>query len=294
MFNQSKISKIRKKYIYKIRKYQQRNQNSTFHFLEQDYKFPAFKDQSSFLLGHMFSQLNIKICSCFFFQKIEPEVEVTEKKDKDYKPHGIISRQQIKPPQEKFSRRSKRFANSSDSSVKQEDCKDDCEADCKDSIKKEPTPVVKTEEKNGTKPKVSPAKENGSKGKASKVKEEKDKENSRELKKLQFLGPGPKMAICNTKESNKKVNKTRGIKMTYEFDPVSNRTSKSCGFASQKITKNIYIFFSWRSTFATCVRKETTKKACCCAMVAMTVITLFACFHRSQKYLREIGDVQSV
>lgn len=46
--------------------------------------------------------------------KIEPEqcdkaVEECEKVDKDYKPHGIICRQQIKPPQEKHARRSKRY-----------------------------------------------------------------------------------------------------------------------------------------------------------------------------------------
>lgn len=31
--------------------------------------------------------------------------------DKDYKPHGIVSRMQIKPPPEKNARRSKRFEN---------------------------------------------------------------------------------------------------------------------------------------------------------------------------------------
>lgn len=34
-----------------------------------------------------------------------------EKVDKDYKPHGIISRQSIKPSPEKHARRSKRFEN---------------------------------------------------------------------------------------------------------------------------------------------------------------------------------------
>lgn len=48
----------------------------------------------------------------------------------------------------------------------------------------------------------------------------KDKENSSELKKLQFYGAGPKMAGFNTKET-KKSNKTRGLKLVYEFDPVS-------------------------------------------------------------------------
>ena len=49
---------------------------------------------------------------------------------------------------------------------------------------------------------------------------EKDKENSKELKKLQFYGPGPKMAGFNTKEPKQKSNKTRGVKLVYDFDPV--------------------------------------------------------------------------
>lgn len=41
--------------------------------------------------------------------KMEPEHDENEKRDQDYKPHGIPSRQAIKPPQEKYSRRSKRY-----------------------------------------------------------------------------------------------------------------------------------------------------------------------------------------
>jgi len=48
-------------------------------------------------------------------------------------------------------------------------------------------------------------------------------DKSKELKKLQFYGPGPKMAGFNTKEG-KKSNKTRGLKLVYDFDPVSNLT----------------------------------------------------------------------
>ena len=56
-------------------------------------------------------------CTCSLFlmllnfaeQKMEPDHEENEKKDQDYKPHGIPSRQAIKPPQEKYSRRSKRY-----------------------------------------------------------------------------------------------------------------------------------------------------------------------------------------
>lgn len=45
-----------------------------------------------------------------FQQKMEPDQNENEKRDQDYKPHGIPSRQAIKPPQEKYSRRSKRYA----------------------------------------------------------------------------------------------------------------------------------------------------------------------------------------
>jgi hypothetical protein len=50
---------------------------------------------------------------------MEPEHDENEKRDQDYKPHGIPSRQAIKPPQEKYSRRSKRYApgDASDSDI---------------------------------------------------------------------------------------------------------------------------------------------------------------------------------
>ncbi|XP_033211975.1 lysine-specific demethylase lid isoform X3 [Belonocnema kinseyi] len=136
--------------------------------------------------------------------KIEPEIDANEKKDRDYKPHGIISRQQIKPPAVKFSRRSKRFAGQEENkdavSLKQEDCKEECDSDndCKEDVKSKC---------------VSP---------------EKVSENSKELKKLQFYGAGPKMAGFNTKEG-KKSNKTRGIKLTYEFDPLAKYICHNCG-----------------------------------------------------------------
>lgn len=39
---------------------------------------------------------------------LEGNVSDSKKKEKDYKPHGIVSRQAIKPPVEKYARRSKR------------------------------------------------------------------------------------------------------------------------------------------------------------------------------------------
>ncbi|KAG5337753.1 KDM5A demethylase, partial [Acromyrmex heyeri] len=133
--------------------------------------------------------------------KIEPDSDVNEKKDRDYKPHGIISRQQIKPPNEKFSRRSKRFSGQEekqDISIKQEDCKEECDSDneCKDKIKSRYFSS--------------------------------DVDKSKELKKLQFYGPGPKMAGFNTKEA-KKSNKTRGLKLVYDFDPLAKYICHNCG-----------------------------------------------------------------
>ncbi|XP_011172136.1 lysine-specific demethylase lid isoform X1 [Solenopsis invicta] len=133
--------------------------------------------------------------------KIEPESDANEKRDRDYKPHGIISRQQIKPPNEKFSRRSKRFSGQDekqDVSIKQEDCKEECDSDneCKDKIKSRHISC--------------------------------DTDKSKELKKLQFYGPGPKMAGFNTKEG-KKSNKTRGLKLVYEFDPLAKYICHNCG-----------------------------------------------------------------
>ncbi|XP_072766532.1 lysine-specific demethylase 5A-like isoform X1 [Anoplolepis gracilipes] len=133
--------------------------------------------------------------------KIEPESDVNEKRDRDYKPHGIISRQQIKPPNEKFSRRSKRYSGQEekqDVSIKQEDCKEECDSDneCKDKIKSRHFSF--------------------------------DTDKSKELKKLQFYGPGPKMAGFNTKEG-KKSNKTRGLKLVYDFDPLAKYICHNCG-----------------------------------------------------------------
>ncbi|XP_011494343.1 PREDICTED: lysine-specific demethylase lid [Ceratosolen solmsi marchali] len=173
--------------------------------------------------------------------KIEPDSEANEKKDRDYKPHGIISRQQIKPPQEKFSRRSKRFSgqdekqNGCSSTIKQEDCKEENDIDCKNNIKGKNFIDLKDNMKgknlidckDNIKGKgIQDTKDNiKTRGAAA----EKDKENSKELKKLQFYGAGPKMAGFNTKETNKKSNKTRGVKLVYEFDPLAKYICHNCG-----------------------------------------------------------------
>lgn len=184
------------------------------------------------------------------------------KKDRDYKPHGIISRQQIKPPNEKFSRRSKRFngqEEKQDVSIKQEDCKEECDSDneCKEKV--------------------------NIKSRYSTLDADKPTDKSKELKKLQFYGPGPKMAGFNTKETKKSSNKTRGLKLVYEFDPVSivrslpfiiDRTS----YDKRVIMSLWFSFsrFSWQSTFVIIARGAITRRTCYCATVATTATTLSA------------------
>ncbi|GLH14974.1 Lysine-specific demethylase lid [Gryllus bimaculatus] len=51
-------------------------------------------------------------CNGKVLSQLKVESDSNETKDKDYKPHGIPSRQAIKPPQEKYGRRSKRYDSS--------------------------------------------------------------------------------------------------------------------------------------------------------------------------------------
>ncbi|PNF26510.1 Lysine-specific demethylase 5A [Cryptotermes secundus] len=114
--------------------------------------------------------------------KMEPEHDENEKRDQDYKPHGIPSRQAIKPPHEKYSRRSKRYGP----------------GDASDSD----NPVgLDTSDGN----------------------------ENKELRRLQFYGAGPKMAGYQTRKEEKPKNKTRGKKVSYEFDPLAKYVCHNCG-----------------------------------------------------------------
>ncbi|BES89234.1 C5HC2 zinc finger [Nesidiocoris tenuis] len=53
------------------------------------------------------------------------------------------------------------------------------------------------------------------------------KTSMRELNSLRFLGPGPKMAVCEGTGFNKGL-RTRGKKISYEFDPLAKFMCKSC------------------------------------------------------------------
>lgn len=76
-----------------------------------------FSKQAKLLMWYVnFTENNFSVIITFSFQKLEENnAEDIEKADKDYKPHGIVSRMQIKPPPEKNARRSKRFDNNDES-----------------------------------------------------------------------------------------------------------------------------------------------------------------------------------
>lgn len=53
--------------------------------------------------------------------------------------------------------------------------------------------------------------------------------NIRELKSLEFLGPGPKMPTCNYNFSSSMKTRTRHKKVQYEFDPLAKYMCQTCG-----------------------------------------------------------------
>ncbi|CAG9816933.1 unnamed protein product [Phaedon cochleariae] len=176
--------------------------------------------------------------------KLDDSPEDVEKTDKDYKPHGIVSRMQIKPPPEKNARRSKRFENT-DSDCKTENLalKIKEEKDEKDGKEEKVEKVEKTEkpekiekvEKMDKMDKVEKTEKMEKKEKPEKTekKEKEEKElkdeksededgGNKELRRLQFYGAGPKMAGYD----DKKEHKPRSKNVKYEFDPVSSNLAK--------------------------------------------------------------------
>lgn len=80
------------------------------------------------------------------------------------------------------------------------------------------------------------------------------------------------MAGFNTKES-KKSNKTRGVKLTYEFDPVSRVfIFQSLHYLRVKIFNKCIFSFSLQNTFAIIVGEVTMKKICFYVMAVMIAI----------------------
>ncbi|XP_040580156.1 lysine-specific demethylase 5A [Lepeophtheirus salmonis] len=120
--------------------------------------------------------------------KDEIKTEDDKEDEKEYKPHNIPKRMDMKVPNDKGGRRSKRYGENG-----------------------------KTDS-----PDVTPTKEN-------KSEESKPSPNSfsKELARLQFFGPGPKMAGLPSDKSQKE--KTRGMKLSFDYDPLAKYMCQNCG-----------------------------------------------------------------
>ncbi|KAF5292984.1 hypothetical protein FQR65_LT11102 [Abscondita terminalis] len=126
--------------------------------------------------------------------KVEEEgTEGLEKieKDKDYKPHGIVGRMNVKPPPDIHFRRSKRYDTDTDT----KDCKIEVTGQCSTKVKEEICNSSETE-------------------------------HNKELKRLQFYGAGPKMAGFNNVKNEDKLN-VKSI--VYDFDPLAKYVCHNCG-----------------------------------------------------------------
>ena len=125
-------------------------------------------------------------------QAIKEEIKEENPDGKEYKPHNIPSRMGMKVPSEKAGRRTGRMNGAGSG----------------------PEETNNTGTKTPTK--TSPAKTDP----AAPVANGNDKTNSfsKELARLQFFGAGPKMAGIPTDKTTKE--KTRGMKLNFEYDPV--------------------------------------------------------------------------
>eukprot|EP00096_Caligus_rogercresseyi_P011047 TRINITY_DN422_c0_g1_i1.p1 TRINITY_DN422_c0_g1~~TRINITY_DN422_c0_g1_i1.p1 ORF type:complete len:1514 (+),score=534.84 TRINITY_DN422_c0_g1_i1:112-4653(+) len=112
--------------------------------------------------------------------------------EKEYKPHNIPKRMDMKVPNDKVGRRSKRYGENGGSP--------------EDSPTAKPTSAT-------TPP--------NSESKAS------PNSFSKELARLQFFGPGPKMAGLPSNKTSKE--KTRGMKLNFDYDPLAKYMCQNCG-----------------------------------------------------------------
>ena len=168
-------------------------------------------------------------------EQIKEEAEKSEvKEEKEYKPHNIPGRMGMKVPTEKdkAGRRSGRMGAVGGN--------DGSNSASTSPVKSETTPDGK--QANSF---------------------------SKELARLQFFGAGPKMAGLPTEKSTKE--KTRGMKLNFEYDPVSPKN---------RMTPRDFTSFwwylvicSWPSTCVKTVARETPKSKCSFATVVTTRIT---------------------
>lgn len=150
--------------------------------------------------------------------KLEPDSD-----DKDYKPHGIVSRQNVKPPNEATARRSQRFIGNAE--IKTEvDCDDDEESEAAKSSKRS-TPQKQTE---------TPSKMNGSNSAESPT-----SPNKAELRRLQIFGAGPKMPGIKAKgrmsQDVQTINQTTPTKSRMNgSSPCSSRPQRHTASATKR------------------------------------------------------------
>lgn len=134
---------------------------------------------------------------------------------KEYKPHNIPSRMGMKVPadKEKGGRRTGRMNNSSS----------DCSPNTSNTSNS--TSNVSSPAKNGSIAENSLASSNSF---------------TKELARLQFFGAGPKMAGLPSEKSVKE--KTRGIKLNFEYDPLAKYMCQNCGKGEFQLTFPLRFF----------------------------------------------------
>lgn len=152
--------------------------------------------------------MKIKTKNLYLFKKknAKPKLE-PDSDDQDYKPHGIVSRQNVKPPTETTARRSQRFMLKTE--IKAEDDCDDCDEVIND---------VKSPKR------VTPQKSNGDAKLNSLSAQIADATNATttaraELRRLQIYGAGPKMPGIKAKGNNAQ---TQSIQTTPTKSRMSN------------------------------------------------------------------------
>ncbi|CAH1122938.1 unnamed protein product [Ceutorhynchus assimilis] len=132
-------------------------------------------------------------------KKVPITIEINEGRrheiptDKDYKPHGIVNRMAVKPPSVNNSRRPKRFKTT-------ESDKTEIELEIKEQICEEAK--NKGDDTDGG-----------------------NKDKSNELKRLQFLGAGPKIALYDEKIEFKPRAKRH---IAYNVDPLAKYICRNC------------------------------------------------------------------
>lgn len=172
--------------------------------------YPSGKSVGTILKGHYERILHpFDIFTSGKSDEVKPKLD-PDSDDKDYKPHGIVSRQSVKPPTETSARRSQRVIANAE--IKSENDCDDCD-DSTDAPKTIDAPKIIEAPK--TPRRATPQKQNvsDSAGKLNGSSQLDMSPNKAELKRLQIFGAGPKMPGIKAKGKNQEtVTQTTPIK----------------------------------------------------------------------------------